>query len=186
MAQLNRFLITGLVIACAGGIPFAMSALGLGTQMAMSDKDTLRAASRSAGPIVVVDRTRKSDRLSEPRVPPRLTTSIAEVEFTLDGGVVLRSAEGATLFGIEPQARRTLVARDVALPQLTIGTPAPARPAATPLAGRRAIDAAREPQAERPNGCDPAFSPIAAPQLAHIFGRCVTSIETPTRLALAH
>jgi hypothetical protein len=24
-----------------------------------------------------------------------------------------------------------------------------------------------------PLGCDPAFSPVAAPQFAHIFGRCI-------------
>jgi len=38
---------------------------------------------------------------------------------------------------------------------------------------------------KRPAGCDPAFSPIAAPQLGHIFGRCITSIESPTRFAQA-
>jgi hypothetical protein len=29
------------------------------------------------------------------------------------------------------------------------------------------------PQGRIPTGCDPAFSPISAPQLGHIFRRCV-------------
>jgi hypothetical protein len=27
---------------------------------------------------------------------------------------------------------------------------------------------------EIPDGCDPSFSPITTPQLAHVFGRCTT------------
>jgi hypothetical protein len=27
---------------------------------------------------------------------------------------------------------------------------------------------------EIPDGCDPSFSPITAPQLAHVYGRCTT------------
>ena len=29
------------------------------------------------------------------------------------------------------------------------------------------------PQGKIPAGCDPAFSPISSPQLAHVFRRCV-------------
>lgn len=29
------------------------------------------------------------------------------------------------------------------------------------------------PQGRIPTGCDPAFSPISAPQLGHVFRRCV-------------
>jgi hypothetical protein len=32
----------------------------------------------------------------------------------------------------------------------------------------------RSPAREIPVGCDPSFSPVSAPQLAYIYGRCTT------------
>lgn len=40
--------------------------------------------------------------------------------------------------------------------------------AAPPLSPVRTL-----PQRKIPAGCDPAFSPISSPQLAHVFRRCV-------------
>jgi hypothetical protein len=40
--------------------------------------------------------------------------------------------------------------------------------AAPPLSPARTL-----PQSKVPTGCDPAFSPISAPQLGHVYRRCV-------------
>ena len=45
-----------------------------------------------------------------------------------------------------------------------LGSPA-ALPPAAPLSAR--------PSARIPAGCDPAFSPISSPRLAHVFKRCI-------------
>jgi hypothetical protein len=34
-----------------------------------------------------------------------------------------------------------------------------------------------------PVGCDPSFSPVAMPAMAHVTGRCLAARETGTRLA---
>jgi hypothetical protein len=44
----------------------------------------------------------------------------------------------------------------------------PEKLAAPPLSPARTM-----PQGRIPTGCDPAFSPISAPQLAHVFRRCL-------------
>src|SRR4030095_7273990 len=105
---------------------------------------------------------------------------------------------GATLFAVDPVAQRTTIAKNVALPQLTMQPSARLTPDTqpdvrepTPVVAPEpprstTVSAPPRPEIKRPAGCDPAFSPIAAPQLGHIFGRCVTSIEVPTRLAMAH
>jgi hypothetical protein len=54
-----------------------------------------------------------------------------------------------------------------------LGTAAPSRPAMRPDPANRPIPTRSTPP-RLPDACDPAFSPIAAPALAHIIGRCLT------------
>ncbi len=37
-----------------------------------------------------------------------------------------------------------------------------------------------------PIGCDPLFSPVAAPLMAHLSGRCLVTNDAPTRFAQLH
>ena len=51
-------------------------------------------------------------------------------------------------------------------------------PTARPADGRDERESSRSPahtpsQGGIPTGCDPAFSPISSPRLAHVFRRCV-------------
>jgi hypothetical protein len=195
MAQLSSFLAGGLAFVLAMDLYIAPSAL-----------ETAASAGQSVAPApgvltANVDRSRKGDRLAGPHTATATPAGIAKVEVAPSGAILLRSDDGAMLFSVDPAAQRTIVAKNAALPQLTIRgsqtrtTPAPApaykplEPA--PLAAPDALRATtvsneRKPETtKRPSGCDPSFSPIAAPQLGHIFGRCVTSIAGATQVAMA-
>jgi len=140
---------------------------------------------RSVIPVTSVDRSGKGDRLRPLQTTSPATRAIASVEFGPAGVVLLRDGEGTLLFDRNPAEGRTLVAKDVLLPQLTIlgatprARPAPPAPSRTPV-----LTGGGQPGAKRPAGCDPAFSPITAPQLGHLFGRCVTEVPGTTRLAM--
>jgi len=54
-----------------------------------------------------------------------------------------------------------------------LGRPTPSRPTLRQDAPVRPIPTRTAPP-RLPEACDPAFSPIAAPTLAHIIGRCLT------------
>lgn len=195
MTHLATFLTTGLFFALTYGLMLAPSALDIIASAVAASGDTSTV-------LVSVDRSRKGDRLAN--VPTSdVRTDVARVEVAADGTVVLRDRNGATVFGIDPGARRTIVAKNVELPQLTIEsaplnnpiaqTPpaekpsAPAlRPAINPQKdGTTIVGGDRKPQTQRPSGCDPSFSTITDPELSNIFGRCVTGLEKATRVALA-
>jgi hypothetical protein len=42
------------------------------------------------------------------------------------------------------------------------------------------------PQRKMLDGCDPSFSPVAAPSLSHITGRCIAEIQGASKLAALH
>jgi len=211
MAQLTSLLAAGLGVALACDVflaPSALtsaSALGGGNMVASADTSILKVTSQE--PLVNVDRSRKGDRLAGAHTSQVTRPDIAKVEFAPGGAILLRDRMGETLFGVDPAAQRTVVAKNVALPQLTIDSvvgqiAAPQTPAATPTESPAQMPAIlpdklrptittfskpdKQPDAKRPSGCEPAFSPITAPQLGHIYGRCVTSLEGATKLALAN
>jgi hypothetical protein len=199
MAHLSSFLAGGLAFVLAMDLYIAPSALETAASTGQSVAQTPGALSAN------VDRARKGDRLAGPHTATATPAEIAKVEVAPSGAILLRSRDGATLFSVDPAAQRTIVAKNAALPQLTIRgsgtmpahvpTPAPDYKPLEQLAPLAAPDALRsttvsndrKPETtKRPSGCDPSFSPIAAPQLGHIFGRCVTSIAGATQVALAH
>jgi hypothetical protein len=213
MAHLTSLITAGFALALAGDLFLAPGALDPRANVASaSDNASVSASQSPAGPTVTINRSRKSDRLASAHVSTVSDIDIAKVEFMPGGAIILRNRAGGTLFGIDPEARQTTVAKNVALPQLTIDSrAAPARkpteavgaakPAdipkpqlrpsivtpsiVTPQTVRSTIGSERKPAQSRPSGCDPAFSPITAPQLGHIFGRCVTSLDAPIKLAMA-
>jgi hypothetical protein len=72
--------------------------------------------------------------------------------------------------GLSTAPGRVLVDRTLKGDRLPLAKPAKEADefAAPPLSPVRTL-----PQRKVPAGCDPAFSPISSPQLAHVFRRCV-------------
>jgi hypothetical protein len=201
MAHLTSFLAAGLAGVLAWDVyvaPRALDAGSTGTGVVASG-DVAASLRNGDGLVVTVNRSRKGDRMVGPQSSRDARPTIAKVEFGPGDTVLLRNGAGDTLFAVDPATQKTIIAKNVTLPQLTVQSsarktpdapaPQPAidqEPAVNPDALRNTtISIGRKPETKRPAGCDPAFSPIASPQLGHIFGRCVTSIEAPTRLALA-
>lgn len=200
MGRLSTFLAAGLASALVWDIVVAPRILDTNsasaTILATGDASI---ATPTLGTSAAVNRTHKSGRLIGSPSTNVVHSSIATVELGPDGTIVLRDLAGDTVFTSDPSARRSAIAKNVTMPQLTVQTsarkapetvgplsPVQSAPAVTPEPSpSTTISIGRGRETKRPAGCDPAFSPIAAPQLGHIFGRCITTIETPTRLALA-
>jgi len=200
MVHLSSVLAAGLVGVLAWDFYAAPRALDATTDASVvASADVVATVRTGATPATAVDRTLKGDRLLRMPDGNSARPEITKVEIGPGEAILLRDRAGSTLFSVDPTAQRTIIAKNVALPQLTLQTtargpapearePAPAvqsPPAVDREPSRTTVSTGRKPEAKRPAGCDPAFSPITAPELAHIFGRCVTSIEAPTRLASA-
>ncbi|MDC7785002.1 hypothetical protein PQJ75_23440 [Rhodoplanes sp. TEM] len=162
------------------------------------------AQARTAALAAPIDRTRKSDRLPTAATtrPEAKIISTVEVVGVRDAAIVYRDRDGRVLYKSDPLTNATVVTKGVVLPEVTVretqqspvrpvatdaipprpalpnqpaaSSNAPAKPAAAP-AGRPRI----------PEGCDPAASPIAAPQLAHILSKCLVEAPTATNVKLA-
>ncbi len=175
MAQLGSLLAGTFAVVLAWDAYLAPQALDSpvhdGLAVASADSGSLAPGLTA---VTAVDRSRKGDRLA-PVHSSGVAPAIARVDVGPGPAVVLRAADGNILFSSDPQARRTTIAKNVVLPQLTLRPAAPLQTiGAAPPAPAAPVMTRRQPEAKRPSGCDPAFSPIAAPQLGHIFGRCVT------------
>jgi hypothetical protein len=124
-----------------------------------------------------VDRSAKGDLLTSARVGPRQSPAIASVDIAGGGSplVVYRDQDGQVLFSADPIAQETTFSKDFQLPaRLTIQTavqPLPQRPV-TPSAPTSAREPKREPKLLI--GCEPTVSPLAAPALARLSGRCLS------------
>jgi len=184
----------------------------LGPVIRLANSDAMAGGSDVAAPDIAVtnvDRARKTDRLQLAQRSETPRRTVARIEIGQSKAVVFRDAEGVVLFGTDPGARVTTIAKNVVVPEITLqGVPAqagppPVSPTATSIIPSPAppvtiglpsrdttptppLDKAKQlDTAKRPAGCDPSFSPIAAPHLGHILGRCITSIAVPIKLAAA-
>ncbi len=145
--------------------------------------------------MTAVNRAGKGDRLSAARQDHRNTViTTVEVIGVQDAAVVYRSRDGRILFQTNPLANVTVVAKGIALPEVTIRHIP--RPASAPQQTAPAIktlppslpqippsNAAQEPKILE--GCDPAFSPLTAAARANFSGRCLAALDPPIRLAAA-
>ena len=131
---------------------------------------------------------RKGDRLDRSRIainPPDINSpDIATVELIglRQTAIVYRDRDGHELFRTDPLKNVTVVAKGLVLPSVTVRErgdsevmPMPAAPSAVP---------ARKPTGPT-FGCEPSFSPVAAPSMAHLTGRCMASLGSGVMIAQA-
>jgi hypothetical protein len=115
---------------------------------------------------------------------PQSSARIASVEVVglNDAAIVYRDREGRVLFRTDPLNNVTIVTKGLQLPEVTVrhSTSSVVRP--VPVEDVR-NEPPREPKRPNnparklPRGCESAFSPVAAPSLAHHVGRCTAGIQ---------
>jgi len=138
-----------------------------------SDTPSLAAAPAS---FAVVDRAHKSDRLNHAFATAGSDASVAGVEIAgpLDAAITVRDRDGRVIYRADPANRLTIIAKrnngatPVAPTQESGG---PAKPVSEPSG------------TEMPDGCEGAFSPYAAPKMAHVIGRCISALPTDMHVA---
>lgn len=180
----------------------AWAALAVGGEPVFGGSSA-EAQARTASLAAPIDRTRKSDRLptaAATRQEPKIISTV-EVVGVRDAAIVYRDRDGRVLYKSDPLTNATVVTKGVVLPEVTVRETqqSPVRPVATdaiparpstpgPAASSRdpAKPAAAPTGRPRiPEGCDPAASPIAAPQLAHILSKCLVEAPSQTNVKLA-
>jgi hypothetical protein len=110
----------------------------------------------------------KMDRLAAPRPAQPAAITAIELLGLNNATVIYRDQSGRVLFHNDPTTQTTTVAKGVVVPDLTIRRNAPVAPRPAPVPR----DAARDKPEKLPIACESAFSPVAAPALADIMGRC--------------
>lgn len=134
--------------------------------------------------VTPANRATKSDRAAPARAARApLQISTVEVVGVHDAAIVYRDRDGRELFRTDPMSNVTIVTKGLLLPEVTVrqGAGSPVKPVV------REVPAEPKPPTPQrikvPLGCDPAFSPVAQPSMAHHTGRCVVEIATPTQFA---
>jgi hypothetical protein len=104
-----------------------------------------------------------------------------------DAAIVYRDREGRELFRTDPVNNVTIMTKGLQLPEVTVRQHSSSAVKPVPLDvlhDQQARD--RKPPTSRerkvPIGCEPSFSPVAAPSLAHHTGRCVAHLQMPWTL----
>ena len=129
-----------------------------------------------------IERTHKSDRLMSFVKTGADTSGLTDSAFAaievagpLASAIVVRDQNGRVLYSADPATRTTLIAKR------------PASPASPPPNKDREIRDPKEasPPREIPEGCEGAFSPYAAPRMAHVIGRCISGIVNDRQVASA-
>jgi hypothetical protein len=129
-----------------------------------------------------LNRAAKSDRLMTPgsaRAAPKVAT--VEVVGLRDAAIVYRDRDGRELFRTDPLSNVTIVTKGK-LPEVTVRErsssavkPVPVETLNEPTQDRKPPARSRKP----PLGCEPSFSPVAAPHLSHHTGRCMARLTAP-------
>jgi hypothetical protein len=129
-----------------------------------------------------VNRAVKRDRGAISKVV-RPAASIATVEVigVRDAAIVTRDRDGRELFRTDPLNNVTIVTKNLNLPEVTVRQhngsvirPVPVEV----IPAQPARD--RKPRGPKvPLGCEPSFSVVAAPSLAHHTGRCMARLQAP-------
>lgn len=122
----------------------------------------------------------KANRLQAVRPSETESPTIATVEVIglRDAAIIYRDREGKVLYRTDPMANVTVVSKNLTLPEVTIKeTPR------TTVQRVPAVMPTRLQERKHTVGCDPAFSPVASPSLAHLTGRCMAELKAPIQVA---
>jgi hypothetical protein len=149
-----------------------------------------------AAPAVRAEPSRKGDRLATAQVTEsRPEIAAVEVVGLRSAAIVYRDREGRELFRTDSASNITTVSKGVTLPEVTIRRHAGSTVRPVPVEIRDQAQQERNEQdgdrtrtskpqrAKVPMGCEPSFSPVAQPQLAHHTGRCMAAAPAWTQVA---
>ena len=156
-------------------IPVAICAIPLGAWAGASLYSGAPRADGLAPAAAAVERSHKGSQLVHTfgRSGPEIPIVEVEVNGRLDAAITLRDRDGQVLYRADPVAHVTTVAKR-AMPARAVSAP-PAEPVSTtPTAA---------PGTPMPDGCEGAFSPYAAPRMAHVIGRCISSLPDTVHVA---
>jgi len=128
-----------------------------------------------------VDRSRKANRQVAARVTEAMPDiAIVEVVGLRNAAIVYRDRDGRELYRTDPVSNVTIVTKGLLLPEVTVrqhtGSVVTPVPVTLPREQARERPSPR-PKVKTPLGCEPAFSPVAQPSLAHHTGRCMASLD---------
>jgi hypothetical protein len=187
MRSLLGYMAGGLAVLFA--MDYAAPPAGTGLNAARQGSWILRPTGADA-----VNRVQKGNRLAVARSDANLDKAIASVEVVglPAAAVIYRTRDGRVLFRTDPLANATIVAKGVALPEVTIRETrqtavkmVPATVETEPLS-EPILTPGKKLEPKIPEGCDPAFSPLAASARASNFSaRCLAAIAPLTRMASA-
>jgi hypothetical protein len=123
----------------------------------------------------VADSPVRGDRLAPPRPGARQEIKVIDAQGIDDTVVVYLDREGRLLYRHDPRGAMTIVGKGVILPAVNGARRAPTMQPA-PLS-RPA------PRQKLPLGCEPAFSPVVAPAMADMAGRCISRLGQKLNVA---
>jgi len=155
-------------------IPAAICAIPLGAWAGASLYSSATRTDGFAPPAGAVERSHKGSLLARPFGRSGVDIPVVEVEVNgrLDAAITLRDRDGQVLYRADPINHVTTVAK-----RATSARRVPAAPAAEPES------TAPKASPEMPDGCEGAFSPYAAPRMAHVIGRCISSLPPSVHVA---
>jgi hypothetical protein len=153
-------------------IPAAICAIPLGAWAGASLYSGAPRTDGFAPPAASVERSHKGSLVARPFGRSGVDIPIVEVEVNgrLDAAITLRDRDGQVLYRADPVNQVTTVAKRA--PARVAPAPPAAEPVSTPA-----------PESAMPDGCEGAFSPYAAPRMAHVIGRCISSLPPSVHLA---
>ena len=127
-----------------------------------------------------INRAAKADRGGVP-VTAQAATRIATVEVIglRDAAIVYRDRDGRELFRTDPVSNVTIVTKGLQLPEVTVrqDSSSVVRPVPVDVLNEPPRDRKPPKQRKMLLGCEPSFSPVAAPALAHHTGRCMALFD---------
>ena len=131
----------------------------------------------------MVERARKGDRLTSPVKAAADASGTADSAFAsvevagrLESAITIRDHNGRLLYSADPASQTTVIAKRMMTHERS-----------RPMENREPADSKRaaSPPGKMPDGCEGAFSPYAAPRMAHIIGRCISEIGGNVHVAAA-
>jgi hypothetical protein len=133
-----------------------------------------------------VNRAAKADRGAATRsAAPVTRIATVEVVGLHDAAIIYRDRDGRELFRTDPVNNVTVMTKGLKLPEVTVRQHSSSAVRTVPINEIQEQARERKPQSPRgpkvPLGCEPSFSPVAAPSLAHHTGRCMAALQIPRK-----